>query len=198
MLGVLLQLTGETLRRPQVAARMMMGYKVERHILWMALGLVAVLTTLFVKATMFAMPTELAAGNSALPKDPFVLTLVLAGLLVASAFFTHFAGRAFGGKGVLDDSIKTTIWMQAVLLVLQVVQIVLFMVSPILALFFGWIGMIYVAYIFLKFVQLLHGFKSMPMVFLGAVAAFFGLMLGISLVISLIASVFGLELVPNV
>jgi len=198
MFSFLVQLVGQTLRRPKHAAETVLGFNLDRGSLWSALGLVSVVSVLFTEFTMLFVPTEMVADQGPFPSSPLLLGLVIWGLLVLSVFITHYVGRAFDGQGQLDQSLKTVIWMQIVLLGLQVVQIGLFVISPVIAILFGWIGALYVFYVFLEFVRILHGFQSLGMVFAGAIVSLIGLMFGIALAIGLIAAVFGLELGANV
>lgn len=198
MLGYLIQLTTETLRRPTDAANTVLGINLDRKVLWMALALVSVVSVLFTELTMLFVPSEMVTGQGPMPSSPLLLGLVIWGLLVVSVFFTHYVGRVFDGQGDLDGSLKTIIWMQMVLLVLQVGQIALFLISPVLAILFGWLAALYVFYVFLQFVRVLHGFNSLGLVFAGAMISLFGLIFGIAIAIGLIAAIFGLEVGANV
>ncbi|SFR48652.1 Yip1 family protein [Litoreibacter janthinus] len=198
MLAVLLQLVGETLRRPSQAAETVLNFKLERGTLWLTLALVSIVSVLFNALTMAFVPPEMVANQGALPTSPFLLVLVIWGLLVLSVFFTHYISRAFDGAGTLDGSLITVIWMQIVLLVLQVFQIALFIIAPIVAVLFGWVAAAYVFYVFLQFVRVLHGFRSLGLVLAGAIVAILGLSVGIAAAIGMIAALFGLELGANV
>ncbi|SHE73352.1 Yip1 domain-containing protein [Litoreibacter ascidiaceicola] len=198
MFSFLLNLVGQTLRRPKRAAETVLALDLDRNALWSALGLVSVVSVLFTEFTMLFVPSEMIVEDGPFPSSPLLLGLVIWGLLVVSVFITHYIGRAFDGRGELKDSLKTVIWMQVVLLALQVVQIALFLISPVIAILFGWVGALYVFYIFLEFVRALHGFRSLGLVLAGAVVSLIGLMFGIALAIGLIAGIFGLELGANV
>ena len=198
MFAFLLQLVTQTLRRPKLAAETVLDFELDRHSLWAALGLVSVVSVLFTKFTMLFVPAEMIVDEGPFPGSPLLLGLVIWGLLVLSVFITHYVGKVFDGKGQLDQSLKTVIWMQVVLLFLQVVQIGLFLISPVIAILFGWLGALYVFYVFLEFVRTLHKFRSLGLVFAGAIVSLIGLMFGIALAIGLIAAVFGLEVGANV
>ncbi|RLJ41705.1 Yip1-like protein [Litoreibacter meonggei] len=198
MFAFLLQLVAQTLRRPKIAAETVLGFDLDRRSLWAALGLVSVVSVLFTEFTLLFVPAEMVAEQGPFPSSPLLLGLVIWGLLVLSVFITHYVGRVFDGQGQLDQSLKTVIWMQVVLLSLQVVQIGLFLISPVIAILFGWIGALYVFYVFLEFVRILHEFRSLGLVFAGAIVSLIGLMFGIALAIGLIAAVFGLEVGANV
>ena len=198
MLAFLLQLVGQTLRRPKLAAETVLGFDLDRGSLWSALALVSVVSVLFTEFTMLFVPAEMIVEEGPFPSSPLLLGLVIWGLLILSVFMTHFVGKAFGGQGQIDQSLKTVVWMQVVLLALQVAQIGLFLISPVIAILFGWLGAVYVFYVFLEFVRVLHGFHSLGLVFAGAVVSLIGLMFGIALAIGLVAGIFGLELAVNV
>lgn len=198
MLGQLVQMAIETLRAPRKSAERILAFDMDRNQLWLAVALVAVVSVLANNLTLAFVPDEMVNAGGPLPQSPFLLTLVIWGLLCVSVFCTHYIGRAFDGTGTMEGALLTTVWMQIVLLFLQVAQIALFIVSPIFAILFGYVGAAYVFYIFLNFVLVLHGFKSLGMVFTGALVSMIGILFGISLLIGLIAGLFGLEIATNV
>ena len=198
MLGQIVSLAIETLRAPRDSAERVLAFQIDRAYLWMAVGLVAVVSVLASRATLLFVPDELQGTGGPLPTSPFLLALVIWGLLTVSVFCTHYIGRAFDGKGDMEGALLTTVWLQIVLLVLQVVQIVLFLLSPIIALLFGYLGAMYVFYIFLNFVLVLHRFQSLGMVLAGTLVSMIGVLFGLSLLIGVIAGLFGLEIATNV
>jgi hypothetical protein len=198
MLNFVLNLAGQTLSSPRAAAKTVFDFDIDRRSLVQILLLVSVVSVLFTEFTMLFVPAEMLAAEGPLPDSALLLAVVIASLLAISSLMTHFVGRTFGGKGELDDSLKAVIWMQIVMLVLQVVQIVLFLISPIVALLFGWGGALYMFGVFMVFVQVLHGFKSLGGVVAGTLISVIGLMIGIALVIAMIAGIFGVELAADV
>lgn len=198
MLGQLVELAVETLRSPKQSAVRILGMQIDRTQLWLALALVAVVSVLASKLTMTFVPDDMVNTAGPLPQSPFFLTAVIWGLLAVTVFCTFYIGRAFDGKGSLNAALLTTVWMQVVLLLMQVAQILLFLLSPIVAVLFGYVGAAYVFYIFLNFVMIMHGFKSIGMVLAGTLVSMIGLLFGLSLLIGLIAGLFGLEIASSV
>lgn len=198
MLGQMVQLAVETLRSPKSSAERILSFQVDRGQLWLAVALVAVLSVLASNLTLLFVPGEMVTSGGPLPQSPLVLAMVIWGLLVVSVFCTFYIGRAFDGDGTMEGALLTTIWLQFVLLLLQAFQIVLFLVSPLFAVLFGYLGAAYVFYIFLNFVQVMHGFKSLGVVFAGTLVSMIGLLFGVSLLIGLIAGLFGLEIATDV
>ncbi|WP_298256083.1 YIP1 family protein [uncultured Litoreibacter sp.] len=198
MLDIFAPLVLQTLRRPREACAEVLKLEFERGHLWLILLLVSVVSVLASEFTMLFVPSDLIVDQGPLPNSPMFMAVVILALLAATVFATHYIGRAFDGQGAFDDSLKAVIWMQFVMLALQAVQILFFMISPVFGLLFGWFGALYMFGVFLVFVQILHGFKSLGGVLLGAIAGFIGIMLAIAVLITIIAAIFGLEFVTNV
>ncbi|MEP3345992.1 MAG: Yip1 family protein [Litoreibacter sp.] len=187
-----------TLRSPREAAGKVLKLDLDRRSLWTVLTLTAVISSLMSELTLVFVPTVMVAEQSPLPSSPIVLALVIWALLTITALASHFIGRAFDGEGSFDESLLATIWMQVVLLAMQVVQIGLFLVAPPIALMFGWAGALYMFGVFLIFVQVLHGFKSLGGVVAGAVIGFIGIMLSLGVILAVISVIFGVELAADV
>lgn len=198
MMNQLLPMVLETLRSPKASAERVLALDIDRGTLWTALLLVAVVSVLGSQLTLLFVPDEMINTNGPLPNSAILLALVIWGLLVVTVFSTYYIGRAFDGTGTMDQALLATVWLQFVMLVVQVGQLLLFVISPILAVLLGYLVAIYVFYVFLNFIQVMHNFRSLGMVFAGALVSAIGILFGLSLLIGLVAAVFGLEIQTNV
>ncbi|PTX55850.1 Yip1-like protein [Litoreibacter ponti] len=198
MINNVLMLVLETLRSPRETAARVLEFQIDRSSLWLALMLVSIVSVLGSQLTLAFVPDEMVNSQSPLPQSPIVLALVIWGLLVVTVFSTHYIGRAFDGAGTLDKALLATVWLQFVMLVVQVGQLALFVISPLLAVLIGYLVALYVFYVFLNFVLVMHDFKSLGLVFAGAIVSAIGVLFGLSLLLGLIAALFGLEIQTNV
>jgi hypothetical protein len=100
--------------------------------------------------------------------------------------------RFFGGTGSFEESALLVIWLQFILICVQVIQIATLFVLPPLA---GLITIIAIAlylWLLVNFIAVLHGFTSLGMVFVATLLSAFALLF----VFSLILSVLGLGVAP--
>ena len=184
-----------TLQDPTRAARELLAEGVPLAARTAGLLLVAVLSALLV---------SLQVGDGTQAPDPitaFMLgspfrTAVLQwGFLALSVLLIYRVGRAFGGRGSLPDALLIVVWLQALMLGFQLVQLV---VAPILPALAGLIALVsFVVYFWLltHFIAELHGFASRGLVFVGMVLT--GLAAGFALAVLFIL-ILGPEAFVNV
>jgi hypothetical protein len=91
----------------------------------------------------------------------FVGMLVVAGLAAR-------VGRAFGGVGGFWDALTLIVWLNAVMLLIQVLQLVLLVVAPPVAGMIALATLFWAMWVFANFVAELHGFTN-PLMVLGGV-----------------------------
>jgi hypothetical protein len=106
-----ISLTQTTLRTPSDAAEQVMGLKLPRDVLWTALALVALFNTL-----AFLLATGVSPQVIPLPvgmEQPFIVYLLLTGMMVLYVNALQWAGCMIGGEGRLDDVLAVIIWFQA-------------------------------------------------------------------------------------
>src|SRR6056297_2391634 len=135
----------ETLKDPRGVAARMMKLGLPVPVLWQALALVVTVSVLLGQGTLL-----LTAGDGA------ALVMVLA---------IHTIGRAMGGVGGFDDALTLVVWLQIVMVCLQLVQSVSFLLIPPFAVVLGYAGLILFLWLLTNFVAVLHGFQSLGVVF---------------------------------
>lgn len=141
---------------------------------------------LLLMAVVSALLTQL--GFRLLPpaQDPFSVFLLASPLrtaviqwlvLAASVLLIHRIGRAWGGVGSLADTLLVVVWLQVIMLAVQVVQLLALMIAAPLA------GLVNLAatglffWLLCGFVAELHGFESRVKVLLAILGASFALAL---------------------
>lgn len=196
MLDRVFQMIRQTVTDPKEGAETVLALGLPRGTLWLGMGLVVVLTVIMYRAGLMIAPRT-PGVTPQLPDSPFMLAIMIWGLLALSAYCLYFIGRAFGGTGKFEEALSLVIWLQVVLLAFQVIQLLLMTVSPVLAVFLGAAVFLLSIWIFVNFISVLHGFRSLAMVFVGLLISGFGVMVGLSILLAILALFFGVE-VPNV
>jgi hypothetical protein len=105
---------------------------------------------------------------------PFTLTILIAASMMILASALSQAGRILGGEGKFDAALMLVIWLQAIGLTFDVVQIALMGVSPTLAALFGVGTFFALLWCTVNFVKTLHGFPSLAKAVITLIIAMIG------------------------
>ncbi|MFN4058894.1 MAG: YIP1 family protein [Roseinatronobacter sp.] len=171
-------LVRETLVRPREAGTRVLGMDVPDDARWLAFVLVVVLSVILGQASVFLMGDD-GFGGSLLMMAIFQ-SMVMLGLVAG----VQGIGRVFGGQGQFPDTLVLVTWLQFVMLVFQVAQILVLVVIPPL---FGIITILSLL-VFLRslaaFVMVLHGFTSMLKVTIGIIFSFFIMAFAMAIVLT--------------
>ena len=174
-------LVRETFANPRGAAARVLGMDVPDDGRWLAFVLVVVLSVALGQASVLLMGEGEGVGGSLLFMAMFQSSVLLA-LVVA----VHGLGRMAGGKGDFPDALLLITWLQFVMLIFQVVQIVALVAVPPA---FGIVTILSLL-VFLRtlagFTMALHGFTSALKVMAGIIFAFFVLAMAIAMVLTMV------------
>ncbi len=180
---LLTALAVETVRQPRPTFGRLMSLNLPRDVLWQALALTLILSTLITELTsVFLAP----APDGGFVISPLMLVTVQAAVPVLTIFLIHWLGRGMGGTGRLEDAILAVTWLQVVMLGLQLVQIVALALLPPLSGIVVIAGLALFLYLLTAFIAELHGFASMGRVFGMILFVLVGVALGLSFVLTLI------------
>jgi hypothetical protein len=176
-LASLIDLTRLTVRDPRGAARSLIAWRLPMSLRWTLFGLIVVLSAISAHLTIGLMSTAERATVPTQMPGPFGLVVVQGAIMAMGAFLAFQLGRALGGKGNFADALLLVVWLQAILLGLQVLQLVVHAMTPILGEGFaallgeviGLVGLALTFWLLTAFVAELHQFPSMGRVFLGVV-----------------------------
>lgn len=126
-------------------------------------------------------------GEGFLPA-PFLLLMmqIVAMLVLAGGLFV--LGRLARGVGDFGGSLRVIVWLQGLMVLVQIVQIVAMLVLPPLAGLLSVISIVAAGWVATGLVAGLHGFRSLPLTFLGLIAGLFGVAIVMSLVLAPILS----------
>ena len=186
-LGSILTLVLETIRRPKAGADVILAQRLERSVLWQLLALITVLSVLAAQITVLVLGSgsgDLLSGP--LLANPLIATLIQAALLLALVYATFTIGRAFGGTGSFDDVLALVIWLQFILLVIQMVQTFALIVFPALGLLIGFASVVLFGWLLVNFVAHVHSFQSLAHVFVGILVSAFALIFLFSLLLAML------------
>jgi hypothetical protein len=121
--------------------------------------------------TLLAYLIPLLSGRIAEVPPPAVAVGVQGGANMLAVVLMVQVGRMFGGAGRFEDALLLLAWLQGMMALVQLVQIVALLVMPPLA---GLVLVLAVGLFFwlmVGFVQALHGFQNPFLVLFGSLAA---------------------------
>lgn len=178
---------------PREAAAELLAQRIPQGAAWQLLVVVTLLAVIVMKgAEVFFFALGLPIVMSPIT-EPFALAVVLLTFDAIMVVAITWGGRAFGGKGGLAEATVLIAWLQFVMLCLQVVQVALLFILPVLATYISLVGILLFFWLLTNFVATIHGFEKLGQVFAGII----GGMLAISFVLVIVLSIIGFQ-VPEV
>lgn len=178
-----------SLIEPAEMAARVLGMRFSREAMWLALALVAVLNVILLAVVQIVSPAPLIMQEQMIALSPFAYAAIIGSFLTFLVFMLVHAGRMVGGTGTLDGALMLIVWFQAISLTLETIQVGLLMISPGVAALFGMISLGAIIWVFVHFINVLHGFanfgKAIAVIVLALIATALGTgvvmgMLGIS------------------
>jgi len=173
-----------TLRNPREGARLVMAQNFPASLLWQMLAVVVALSVVLGQGAMLLLVDPAEFAGSLLFRPALMAGLQL-GVLVATVFAIHVIGRRMGGVGRFEDALALMVWLQFIMICLQVVQVVLMLVAPPLADMLGLVGFVLFLWLLTSFIAQMHGFQSLVMVFVMILISAMGLVIALSVVLSM-------------
>lgn len=178
----------DTALRPAEAARTLFAHDYPRRALWMGLVLVSVVSALLAAGLQALVPApDLPEGSEAVEPmmfSPMAYVLLLGGSLVLSAVAFHFTGRALGGAGRMVDALAAMIWLQVMLIALQIGQAIVTFALPPLGLVAGIVSLVIGLRSTIYFLREMHHFDGMGR----AILTFFLAILALGIVLFVVMS----------
>ena len=166
----LLRLARETIQDPKGGARRIMALDAPMGARWSALALMAVASALLTHASFALAPPATRDFFATAMASPLRTAVLQGAAMVLGVMAIHRIGVARGGRGALPEAISLMAWLQFILLVLQVAQLVAQVILPPLAEIIGVLGIGLFFYLLTNFVAELHGFRSLASTFMGILA----------------------------
>lgn len=183
---MILQVLQLSLKSPKSAIRTVLDWRLSLGESALALTLMAVLSAGLMSLVIGPLPTEIDPVSAAVLTNPVYLAAVqLVGLAMISLFL-FLLGRVAGGRGTLPEAVAMMAWLEALLILISVVQVVALVLLPPLGLLLVVGGMVLSVWLTTNFVAELHGFASLLLTLLGVIAAFIGAVIAMLLVFLLL------------
>jgi hypothetical protein len=178
------ELIRDSLVRPRVAARRVLDLELSAEILVTAL--VAVTAAGMVLAYVAARLTGggVDAMTAAVLQSPLLGALFQLAIMTAIAIGTVRIGRLFGGTGSFAGALALVVWLNAMMLVAQVAQIVALLLLPALAFLLALATLLWLLWAFANFVAVLHGFASTVMVLGGVLVSALIFFVGLAMLLA--------------
>ncbi|MEM0945982.1 MAG: Yip1 family protein [Pseudomonadota bacterium] len=185
-LNSLLAMAGRTVQNPREGASEVLSLGIPRDALWMIVMLVVVLSVILNELSSIAAVVRggVPVNGPVISPIPFAIMQFVAIFGIAGA--THAIGRAMGGTGGFPEALLLTAWLQFVMLLVSVVQLVAALILP------GMVGIILVLslalflWLLTNFVAVLHGFRSLGQVFVMILVSTFAIAFVLSLVLAIL------------
>jgi hypothetical protein len=192
-LGGLLMMARDTISDPRGGARRIMAIDLSMQERWLALLLMAVVSTLLTHLSFALAPPAAQDFLSEAMSSPLRTAGFQAIVLFAGTLAVYRFGRARAGTGSLANTISLMAWLQFILLLAQVAQVVAEMLLPPLAQLIGLAAVALFFWLLTNFVAELHGFRSLGATFLGVLLG----MMALAFVLALLLAPF-MPAVPGV
>lgn len=181
------QLVIDTLVRPRGAARQLLGLDLALGILVQAAVLTACLAmVLGYAAVQLSPPGTSDAVSEALIGQPLRGAALQLVMMAAAAGLTARIGRLFGGTGSLRGALALVVWLNMMMVILQVVQLAALLFWPPLAVLIALGTLFWALWAFVSFVAELHGFGNALLVLAGTVLTLIVLFFGIAMLLAIL------------
>lgn len=179
-----------TVRQPREGAKAILALNLPLSVGLMALALMLIVSSMLSAIAAGLFMTDATEGLAAMLTNPLQMVLTQSVVLAITVMLVIAIGQRFGGRGSLAEAVVLMAWLEAILNVLQAVQLVLLFLSPTLADMVGFLSILLFLWLLANFVAELHGFQSAAKVLLmifavGFVLSFVMAFLGVA--------IFGLE-----
>lgn len=168
-LAGLLQAARFTVQDPRAGARALMAMRLPMSVRWLAFGLVVTGSSLMTVLAVRFSPAGSDPAVAQVLSQPIALALMQGVVMLVFAQLMARVGQLAGGKGGFADALLLLTWVQVILMLLQIAQIVLELALPPLADLLGLLGLGLMFWLVTNFVAELHGFTSLGAVFAGVI-----------------------------
>ncbi len=183
--GTLFGMALQTVPEPRKVARDLFALAYPRAVLWQVLALILVASSFMgvISSILFPVDPDLMGP---LFSNPMLLAVSEASISVMTVFAIYWVGRMAGGTGLFKDAILTVIWLQFVLLIVEIGVLFFGLFAPMMATLLWIMGGTLGFWILTHFIAEMHEFRSPGMVFLGIILTIFAMVVVMSVVLAMI------------
>ncbi len=179
-------LARETLTQPREAARRLIALNPPMRELIGAALAISCCGILLAYATMRFGGTMIDDVSARLLSTPLLAAGMEFAVMLTVAWLTWKVGVLFGGKGTLRGATVLVVWLNALLLTIQALQLASLAILPALAAALALIGMVWALWAFANFVTELHDFENPLMVMGGVVLTGLVLLIALGLIFAIL------------
>ena len=180
----LLSMARFTVQSPREGARMVMQAKVPMSGRWAAFALMAVMSSVLAHLSFGLLPVDVQAPMGNAMTSPFRTVILQAALMLVASHAIVWIGRWRGGVGTFENVLILMVWLQFILLILQVIQIAIQVVLPPLADIVGFASVGIFLWLLSNFIAEVHKFQSVGKSFVGVIMTLFAMGLVLALVLT--------------
>ncbi|KAB7615931.1 YIP1 family protein [Amylibacter sp. SFDW26] len=172
-----IKLAAETLIEPKKSVRVVLSIGITTQQLVLTAAFVIVISMIPSTLMLLMQPIEVQEQYNEIFPGPLTIFSVHFGFLFFASFLMTAIGRFFGGHGTFNDALSAIVWLQFILFLLQVVQLITAVISAPLFILAGLISFIILMYLLFNFISEVHGFTSIMSVVFGTMAVIMGLLI---------------------
>ena len=192
--GQLLRMARHTVSNPRDGAAVILKLHLPMRALWLAFGLVIVLSMFLGEAVALLMgPPDQAAMPPEMMVSPITMGVIQAAFLFLVAHGIARIGQLFGGSGDFQGALALIVWLQFIFLVVQVIQLAAMLVVPPVAGLITILAMGLFFWLLVNFIATLHGFSSLGLIFVMTILTAFGFVFVLRLVLTMLGLGFGVN-----
>jgi hypothetical protein len=158
-----------TLREPRAGLRRILNLGLPLQARWIGFALMAIGGAVVTHLSFAMIPADQRDAMMELMVSPLRTALLQGVILLAIVFMAWWLGRLRGGTGSFADTLLAMVWLQFIMLGVQVIQLVLMVLSPPVAAIANLLGFGLFVWLLTNFVAELHGFHSRLAVFGGII-----------------------------
>ena len=184
-----------TLNDPRAAARSLLALDVPLPARTAGLLLVAVLSALLLHLGFLLLPTGEDPIARFMSQSPLRTAIFQWVILAVTVLCVWRIGRAFGGRGMLSDALILVVWLQVIMVAVQLAQLLCLILFAPLAGLMNLAGLVLFFWLFTSFIAELHGFSSRWAVLAGVFGAGFAVAM---LVAGVLTMIYGTEALQGV
>lgn len=164
-----LALARDTVVRPSEALPRIMALAPPAPTRWMAAVVVVALSSILAWIASILFPVPVDTPWSPLTRSPLTMAVVQLAIMGVVSGLVSGVGRMFGGQGSFADALWMMIWIDAMMLGIQVVQVVLMLIFPLTAEVLGLVAVGLFFWLLIALTKELHGFAHVGLVGIGVV-----------------------------
>ena len=194
--GDWIRLAAKTLFEPKKCLRIILDIVITMPQLLQATVLAIVLSMIMPLITLMFQPTEVQDALNGFTSKPLSVFIVQLSVLLGSAFLIAKIGNFFNGHGTFKECLTAMVWLQIVMILVQLIQFFSGLISPQLSALIFLISVGIMLYLIVHFISELHGFTSIMSVLFGVIASIFGLSFIVSILLAMLG--FTPEVIQNV